>query len=86
MRHENPLDIFPYGDPPTLPTGKFRQIDPPPPLENPILSMGGYGYFLEPQIAVSRPCVACRNFTLTGPQYASMLLLLLYSKGKNIWA
>ena len=35
-------------------------------------------------IISSRPCVACRNFTLTGPQYASMLLLLLYSKGKNI--
>ena len=37
-RHENPLEIFPYGDPPS-------------PLENPNPSVGGgggYGYFLEP--------------------------------------
>ena len=31
---------------------------------------------------VSRPCVVCQNFIVTWPQYASMLWLLLYSKGK----
>ena len=41
MRHENPMEIFPYGDPP--PHWKIRQIDPPYPLENPIPSMGGGG-------------------------------------------
>ena len=48
--HENPQEIFPYGDPPA-PHWKIRQIDPPSPLENPIPSVGGggeYGYFLEP--------------------------------------
>ena len=39
MRHENPLEIFPYGAPPSC--WKMRQIDPPPsPLENPIPSVG----------------------------------------------
>ena len=28
MRHENPLEIFPYGAPPSC--WKMRQIDPPP--------------------------------------------------------
>ena len=39
---------FPMLIPP--PHWKIRQIDPPPPspLENPIPSVGGYGYFLEP--------------------------------------
>ena len=51
--HENPLEIFPYGDP--LPTGKLGKLTHlPPPLENPIPSVGGgYGYFLEPQIRTS---------------------------------
>ena len=30
-RHENPLEIFPYGDPPPLPTGKLGKLTPPPP-------------------------------------------------------
>ena len=53
MRHENPLEEFPYGDPP--PHWKIRQIDPPPSsLENPIPSVGGggFGYFLEPHIRI----------------------------------
>ena len=37
--HENPQEIFPYGDPPA-PHRKIRQIDPPSPLENPIPSVG----------------------------------------------
>ena len=42
---------FPMVTPP--PHWKIRQIDPPSPLENPIPSVGGYGYFLEPQIRTS---------------------------------
>ena len=49
--HENPLEIFPYGDPP--PHWKIRQIDPPPPWKIRSLPWGGYGYFLEPQIRTS---------------------------------
>ena len=41
-RHENPLEIFPYGDPPAS-HRKNRQIDAPFPLENPIPSVGGGG-------------------------------------------
>ena len=40
--HENPQEIFPYGDPPA-PHWKIRQIDLPPPLENPIPSVWGVG-------------------------------------------
>ena len=39
---------FPMVTPP--PHWKIRQIDPPSPLDNPIPSVGGYGYFLEPHI------------------------------------
>ena len=41
MRHENPLEIFPYGDPPPphTPHWKIRQIDPLPP------GKWEYGYF-----------------------------------------
>ena len=31
MRHENHLEIFPYGEPPPLPTGKLGKLTPPPP-------------------------------------------------------
>ena len=37
--HENPLEIFPYGDPP--PHWKIRQIDPPPPWKIRSLPWGG---------------------------------------------
>ena len=40
MRHENPLEIFPYGNSPPPPHWKIRQIDPPSPLENPIPFVG----------------------------------------------
>ena len=39
MRHENHLEIFPYGEPP-LPTGKLGKLTPPSPLENLIPSVG----------------------------------------------
>ena len=44
MRHENPLEIFPYGDPPppTLPTGKLGKLTPSPP------GNGSMDIFLEP--------------------------------------
>ena len=49
--HENPQEIFPYGDPPA-PHWKIRQIDPPPlpsGKSDPFRGGGGeYGYFLEP--------------------------------------
>ena len=53
-RHEYPLEMFPYGDPPPLPTGKLGKLTPPPPgKSDPFRGVGGgeYGYFLEPHIA-----------------------------------
>ena len=47
-RHENPLKIFPYGDPP-LPTGKLGKLTPPPAWKIRSLPWGlRYRYFLEP--------------------------------------
>ena len=52
MRHENHLEIFPYGEPPPpLPTGKLGKLTPPPPWKIRSLPWGWYGYFLGPQIA-----------------------------------
>ena len=41
-----PLEIYPFDHTPP-PHWKIRQTDPPSPLENPIPSVGGYGYFLQ---------------------------------------
>ena len=60
MRHENPLEIFPYGAPPSC--WKMRQIDPPPPPPWKIQSLlwGWYGYFLELPICL---CYCCSKGT-----------------------
>ena len=55
------MEIFPYGDPHPLLTGKLGKLTPPPsPLENPIPSVGeggGYGYyFSETAQSVKQGC------------------------------
>ena len=79
-RHENPLEIFPYGDPPPPPHWKIRQIDPPSPLENPIPSVGGYGYFLEPHNKYMY-----RPWPLAFLQLSSVALLKHYCQMSHIF-
>ena len=42
-RHENPLEIFPYGDPPSLPTGKLGKLTPIRPGKSDPFRGGGGG-------------------------------------------
>ena len=59
MRHENPLEIFPYGEPP-LPAGKLGKLTPPPsPLENLIPSVGLVWIF-----SGTTHCICKFSFTL----------------------
>ena len=46
-RHKNPLEIFPYGDPP-VPTGKLGKLTPLSHGKSDPFRGEGYGYFLEP--------------------------------------
>ena len=85
-RHENPLEIFPYGDPPPLPTEKLGKLTPPSPLgkSDPVRG-SGYGYFLAPHNVLETCRVFVSHGFLKNAKFVGMDQITCKNCNKSSW-